>query len=613
MTNKKLIKNKISNFFKQLWIKTDPNLPGARQKIPLNISRFYLLIIIFIYTSVSASIYFDWTSVRSLLLNVGKYKDLNLGPITDVKTSPQYIKINSLHPITLATHFTMSAFCGILYDHMGPKFTAILGQTFNIISWILLSLDVKTIDTTLIGFIFMGLGADTAFIPILTIANLYPDASTFILTVVGAAASLSFAIPTTLNAIRDKYTNLPFSYICYGYILFILVPCLLIAIFCLPLKPFKGIDYYTEINEELIENEQIKIIQNKENKWKKQVAYVSELADDDDVEMQQYNKNNNKNIINNNLHEDDNITNTNVTTTSITDKSRNLSIKKRDNSNIYTKTKDINLNVQTLLLESSTLSPSVSSPSSSLRVIPKHEPEKKKSISNYDNIKKMDDNIEINYTHEEESFKQNFILFLKVLISYPSICIITYFIIFNISIVFYAMVTETYFSYDLSITKVINILLPLSCIPCIIFGRFINKYGASTIILLINALSALMHLTGLIKHKAFGLTSAIMYMCANSIYTSQIYCFIQNAFPSVIFGKLLGFASMCGGLSTLICIKMYDHAAENKDAPLDPSDTVHFIVIIFIIMFFPLSIMHMKKYERTIEKSASSMEESIKN
>ncbi|ETB60646.1 hypothetical protein YYC_02270 [Plasmodium yoelii 17X] len=490
---------RIANFLKGMRLKTNPNLPGAKQKTPLNIHRFYLLLIIVIYTAASACIYFDWTAIRNLLLSVGKYEHLNVNKYDDITLSPQYKKINNLYPMTLAIHFTMSVFCGFLYDHIGPKFTAIIGQGFNIISWIFLSIDSTKIDTTLIGFVFLGLGADTAFIPILTVSNLYPDISTFILTVIGAAASLSFAVPATLNFIYKKYPHLPFYYICYGYIFIILIPCLLVAIFLLPMKPFKGLDYY-------LENDQESDAKNKEQN------------SCNDIEMQpSLIKNGKKNVSNN------------------------------ENKNEITK----------------------------------------------------------NIIEGDDFHKQSILLFFKVLLSYPSICIIVYFILFNISTVFYGMVTDIYFSYNKSIINVINILMPISFIPCIIFGRFINKYGAAIIIILMNAFSALMHLTALIKHQVAGLISAFLYMCAASIYTSQIYCFLLNAFPSVVFGKLLGITSLFGGIFSLFCEKLYDNISNSSGNKNDPTNISILLAISFIIMFLPLSILYTRNYEKNIESTNS--------
>ncbi|EUD65303.1 hypothetical protein C922_04246 [Plasmodium inui San Antonio 1] len=560
-------------FLKGLRLKTDPNLPGAKQKTPFNISRFSLLIIIVIYTATSACIYFDWSAIRNLLLSVGKYNNLNAGEYTDITLSPQYKRINNLYPITLAIHFTTSVFCGFLYDHIGPKFTAIIGQMCNIISWIFLSIDSTTVDTTFLSFVFLGLGADTAFIPILTISNLYPDASTFILTVVGAAASLSYAVPATLNFICRKYPSTPFAYICYGYIFVILVPCLLVAAFLLPLKPFKGLDYYLEKDQSVgsgVEGDghltggKTKIVTGQTN-------------DQIDVEMQPLDTEKSEAS----RGRSGNVSNTPSTrgnSPDIGEHSRGGHSSEENSSGKNSTGKD-------------------TSESNRKRV------NSKGSRSAIQGVQEDEQTNSSRGLIEEGSdfHRKSITLFFKVLVSYPSICIIVYFIIFNISTVFYGMVTDTYFSYDRSIISIINIMMPISCIPCIIFGRFINKYGSAIIIILMNAFSALMHLTALIKHRASGLVSAFLYMCVTSIYTSQIYCFIQNSFPSVVFGKLLGFASLCGGLFSLLCENLYDQIVSKDGESIDPTNVVLLLVIVFILMFLPLTVLYNRKYERCIE------------
>ncbi|SOV10100.1 novel putative transporter 1 [Plasmodium gaboni] len=564
---KNSIFHKVIKGIKGLKLKTDPNLPGAKQKTPLNIKRFSLLIILIIYTATSACIYFDWSAIRNLLLHVGKYKHLNVDEYSDITLSPQYKRINALYPMTLAVHFTTSVFCGFLYDHIGPKFTAIIGQLFNIICWILLSIDTKVVDTTLWGFIFLGLGADTAFIPALTVSNLYPDASTFILTVIGAAASLSYAVPATLDLILKYFPNISFNYICYGYILLILVPCLLTAAFLLPLKPFKALDYYLEKN-----NETTKHTNGEGRSRSSNNNYTNE---EDEFNFKNntsgmIDKDSREKNVNTDAQNDDNDDNI-----SSHDLENNIKINKNNNNNDNINNNNNYNNItkkNTKISDQSTV-------------------KKDKCIDSSKNI-----------LHDEEDFhKKSIFLFFKILISYPSVCVITYFILFNISTVFYGMVTDTYFSYDRSIINVINILMPLSSIPCVIFGRFINKYGAAVIILTINTLSVLMHLCALIKFRFAGLCSAFLYMCVTSVYTSQIYCFIQNSFPSVVFGKLLGFASLCGGVFSLLCENLYDLIITKDSSSIDPTNISLLIVIVFIIMFLPLSILYVRKYERSIE------------
>ncbi|CAD2096418.1 novel putative transporter 1, putative [Plasmodium vinckei brucechwatti] len=313
---------------------------------------------------------------------------------------------------------------------------------------------------------------------------------------VGSAASLSYSVPATLNFIYKKYPHLPFYYIFYGYIFIILIPCLLVAIFLLPVKPFKGLDYYLENGQES----------------KQTTEELIGLTDD--AEMQP----------------------------------RSI-----QNGNTY--------------------------------------------VSNNVNKKEATKNI----LEGEDFHKQSILLFFKVLLSYPSICIIIYFILFNVSSVFYGMTTDIYFSYDMPIINIINVLMPLSFIPCIIFGRFINKYGATIVIILINAFSTLMHLTALTQHQLTVIISVLLYMCITSIYTSQFYCFLSRVFPSVIFGKLLGITSLFGGMFSLFCEKLYGSISNSSENKNDPTTISILLAIFFIIMFLPITILYIRNYEKNIE------------
>lgn len=554
----------------QLWPKMDPSLEGAQQEIPFKINRFVLLVISLIYTSTSACVYFNWHSMRDILYEAGRYAELNTGDEVDKTNSLQYKQINRLYPTTLAIHFTTSVFCGFLYDHIGPKLTAALGQFFNILCWIFLSINTTSFNSTLIGFVFMGLGADTAFIPVLTIANLFPDASTFILTLIGAAASLSFAVPVTLSGVMKLFPGISFTGVCYLYIFVILVPCLITALLLFPLKPFKGIDDY-EREKKIVDTHNIE-----------DLSIVNEAA----------NKNHQENAYGNGNANGAGEMQTAVNTSTQGQGSNIAELGKVESTEVFHLPYRRGSESHVALKPKVELNNGVDEEQPTENV--KNGEEKKKS--SYTELATLNEK-EIERNFHLASIK----LFFKLLITFPSITVITYFTIFNISIVYYGLVNETYFHYDPLITTLINILFPLSCIPCIFFGRIVNRYGAAVVIIMMNACSALMHLTALLKYRIFGIFSAVFNMFATSMYTSQTYCFIQNAFPTIVFGKFIGFSSLCGGLFSLLAQPLYDYSTSADGQVLDPSNAAYAFIGIFTVLFIPLTILKIKNYERVPE------------
>lgn len=224
------------------------DLPGARQPTPLNLNRYVLLFLYVFQTFMTGCVYFGWAPLSSMLFKAGifsykckrgpdgKFVDNQLLHGRPYICDEQDASVQSLFALTLAMHCTMSALAGTMMDILGPKITSMIGQCFHIIGWSLIStLTPNSTAAVYLGFIFIGLGADTAFLPTLLVTRLFPGAAATVITVIGSASSASFAIPLILNS---YFTNNGISG-CWWYVGF--GPCafLVIDAVVMPLKPFK--------------------------------------------------------------------------------------------------------------------------------------------------------------------------------------------------------------------------------------------------------------------------------------------------------------------------------------------------------------------------------------
>ncbi|OEH73900.1 hypothetical protein cyc_06662 [Cyclospora cayetanensis] len=114
-----------------------------------------------------------------------------------------------------------------------------IGQCFHIVAWSLISsLTAESHATVYLGFICIGLGADTAFLPTLLVTRLFPGAAATVLTLIGSASSASFAIPLILHSyLTDGGISGCWWYVGFGPCLF-----LVIVFFVMPLKAYKAYD-----------------------------------------------------------------------------------------------------------------------------------------------------------------------------------------------------------------------------------------------------------------------------------------------------------------------------------------------------------------------------------
>ncbi|XP_026190194.1 uncharacterized protein LOC34622777 [Cyclospora cayetanensis] len=227
------------------------DLPGAQQPTPLNLNRYALLFVYALQTFMTGCVYFGWAPLSAMLLKaqvfsfkceangkggfVDDQRQLGHNYICDAQDA----SVQSLFVFTLAVHCTMSALAGTMMDTLGPKITSMIGQCFHIVAWSLISsLTAESHATVYLGFICIGLGADTAFLPTLLVTRLFPGAAATVITLIGSASSASFAIPLILHSyLTDGGISGCWWYVGFGPCLF-----LVIVFFVMPLKAYKAYD-----------------------------------------------------------------------------------------------------------------------------------------------------------------------------------------------------------------------------------------------------------------------------------------------------------------------------------------------------------------------------------
>eukprot|EP00922_Rhytidocystis_sp_ex-Travisia-forbesii_P054268 GHVS01080486.1.p1 GENE.GHVS01080486.1~~GHVS01080486.1.p1 ORF type:complete len:791 (-),score=77.68 GHVS01080486.1:258-2630(-) len=225
--------------------------PAAHQPTPCGINRYVLLVIYVLYVFATGSVYFGWPALSSMLFMQDAYIWLcpDDAALTNnrFKCSDQDTEVQRLFQIAMPVHFTTSAVAGSLMDRMGPKFTGTIGQSLNCLAWVLLSQSSQSAQTYIPAFILIGLGADTGFLPTLTISNLFPGSEGLVIAVMSAANSASFAIPLILlEGMTAGGGKEAFEKTCLLYAGTGVGLCFLVALILLPGQPFISDLHLTE-------------------------------------------------------------------------------------------------------------------------------------------------------------------------------------------------------------------------------------------------------------------------------------------------------------------------------------------------------------------------------
>ncbi|KAL8453240.1 hypothetical protein Emag_001972 [Eimeria magna] len=172
----------------------------------------------------TGSIYFGWASLASMMLKSASFASLcpppeapqhapaaaagavNLGSSNEQALCDlQEAAVQHLYSFTLFIMMFASLFAGALMDAWGPRSTALLGYSLNVLASVCLASTRWFGDSFLyLGCMLLGAATDTGFLPLLSTSRLFPRHTGFIICILGSAASASFGVPPLLEAVAAR-------------------------------------------------------------------------------------------------------------------------------------------------------------------------------------------------------------------------------------------------------------------------------------------------------------------------------------------------------------------------------------------------------------------------
>ncbi|CRH03098.1 transporter, putative [Plasmodium relictum] len=589
------------NFFKKYFIKSiDIN--------KLSITQKYLIFTLFcIYITTCVGIFFNWISLSDFFYSGNVYinycneqnKNIKNESTQKYSCEEQDKKVQSLYPIILCSNFIMSAISGIFFDYCGPKITALIGHSFNILSWILIGLQGEGNNSIIFGGIFLGLSCDSTFIPILNLIYLFPKHHTVYTVILGCCASLSFSIPIFLELFSKDNDSNSFQLICFLYCIIILVPFFFVLLIFLP---WKHIQTPTEENiktrnttiQELesyvlsyhmgdvkSNNSKTDTTENQNNSLGRENHQEKEKIKDfvrnsNTLDMIKLKNENSKKNEDNQLLEYEEKKNY------LGKENLFQEIEKEKKLHSLSEDKDFNEQINLSVSQSIILRRKDKIESSKINEnFSEDDVEKRKSTP-----KNEEDNIEKKKKHKY-SILSNYWQEIKLIffsLKYISICY--YFTIFNLSLVNYNECAKLFFKDYNDIQNLLKIFGPLSVFPCALLGFLIRKIHILPIIFCLLMSNIFMYTFAVLKLKIFAYFSSFCYLIVTGCYTTQLYCYIQLMFPKCHFGKIAGTTSMISGLLSLLNIPIYNYYIVDYNNN-DPNPFAY-IVIVLLISTFPL-------------------------
>ncbi|PFH36359.1 hypothetical protein BESB_045510 [Besnoitia besnoiti] len=479
------------------------DLPGARQKTPFGLNRYVLLLVYSVVVFTTGAVFYGWTALSGMI-----FRNDGLAHLCPKNASGEYepdmrkqgqlficdeqdAAVQKLYTMTFAVACVMSACAGTLLDWLGPLFTEILGQTFNLVGWLLLAFSSPDFPAYYISLVFIGLGADSSLLPTLCVRRLFPGSTGLIITIIGSAASASFGIPLILNSIVENHgasvRTVSLCYCCVGPVLGILI-----AIFLIPRSGFALDDAGTTFREE----EEMLITEEEEARH----GIVPEPAPG-----------------------------------GFEDGCVGRGGGERES---------------------------------------KREKAKRKANRLARDVVGSS--------------------FWKQLLSIRYCLIVVYFVVVSWGTSYYQQAARRMFSD--AVISVLEVLLPLSFIPCIILGKIADMVGIFKVLFVINSAGLLTYVFSFFDSDGTGYASALCFMIYMSLLTSQMFVYIEATFSPNHFGKLIGIGTMVGGLLSLVSNCLYEDVTVNREGGNPRSIQIAMTALLCVqyVWIATLAILHVK-------------------
>lgn len=535
------------------------------------IQKYIIFIIFCFYIVLCVGIFFNFIALADFFYKGDVYSEKceNVSSTTNnskkFKCDEQNKSVEALNSIVICANFVMSAVAGVFFDYYGPKTTALIGHSFNILAWILIGLHSDSTNTLLFGMVLLGLSADSTFIPVMNVVYLFYNNITIFTVAMGCCASLSFAIPIFLELLVNTNDSKRFKWVCYLYCFVILVPFFFVILFLLPWKNLKD-----QLEDEKKDKEMLTTQQQLEQpKYKNSYSFKEKKGNDSwdtfaDEEGKHFHK------LSNEINEEKYMNTLDILGKQKMNSSemQNMPIQKplrkiETEEKVNTRHKDSHI-------QNFNMNPSKELEHIAHNYDVDFTEKKNASIhtigsSNMGSNEIKNKNKIINVPQKR---KELFAEIKNTFISIKYVAILYYFLIFNFSLINYQMCSKLFFKDYEIINDLLKIFGPVSVVPCALLGIIIHKYDIFPIIFLLLCSSIFMYVFAIFLTSVTAYLSSFCFLITTSCYTTQLYCYAQVMFPHYHFGKVVGTISMLSGVVSLLTIPIYNNYTldyNNKD------------------------------------------------
>ncbi|PFH36557.1 hypothetical protein BESB_047490 [Besnoitia besnoiti] len=594
-------------------VEETPAVRAAKcQPRPCGFNRFLLLAVYFVYSLLTARVYFAWPNLSNLLFRNDAYIWLCDESEPDMRLpenggrryrcEAQNSEVGKLFVTCLAFAFSCSLLAGILLDFLGARITAMLGQLCNLLSWLLLAFAGKGCETYFPAFILMGVGSDVGYLPLLSSANLFPGHEGLVIALLGAAKSASFAMPTILDVTENAYDNIHLKEVSIGYAVCGPGLCFVLALVLIPLQVFKPWNEFVCLEEEAQPHPLVRVNDSfasyGAHAWRDSFSSFQEVKD----WMHQHHMHTPLEEMTTGaaLHHPTS-PNALVPPPNYLGTGAAPAVQGGASGSLGSPPCKTAAAGEGEAKDETTQQPASTEPTDGPAVAPLPQLEKLPSAdteattqvitpgmsralidgspgalssgqlltsslppiagSGAGSVRggapsEVDGGVISNPAAMEDALEEEGKApkFWTQVFSKYAFGIIVYSVLKAIMYAFFTTGGENLLGKQ--VNDFMGAALPFSCLPCLVLGKVVDTVGIMPALLLLNSFITLAYGFSMIGSTGSAYVAALLYICYVSFYSSQSYCYVSDTFSSCHFGKLVGIIHMIAGFLSLLKIPM---------------------------------------------------------
>lgn len=203
----------------------------------------------------TSCIYFGWQAYSELLFRNGAYEwlcsDSSEIPEEGIALCVEQDKaITRLYSFANGSEFVSAAVGGLLLDHLGPRYTALLGEGIFLLAVVLVAFSSQKFQGYIPGLILSGACVNIISFPSLVVIESWPTRQALAVSVIVGAQSGASVIAPILSKVWDKHPDLSYAGLWGCYLAIVYLPVVLLYIWALPTRrDYAVLVKSTEIDE----------------------------------------------------------------------------------------------------------------------------------------------------------------------------------------------------------------------------------------------------------------------------------------------------------------------------------------------------------------------------